>query len=74
MCPPIASKRRGEGLKGEDVARAPGSQVLPSAMHPTVGDQLLQLKAGGEIVSETVMLLRHMRGDDQGHGGGDRHR
>ncbi|MGA2616059.1 MAG: hypothetical protein ABSF26_00535 [Thermoguttaceae bacterium] len=45
-----------EGLKDWDVSRAPGAQVVSSAVRPMVGQKILQLKAGDEIVSQYIRL------------------
>jgi len=45
-----------EGLKGWDVSKAPGAKVIPSSVHPMVGEKILQLKAGDEIVSQYINL------------------
>jgi hypothetical protein len=45
-----------DGLKGWDVSRAPGAKVVSSAVSPMVGQKILQLKAGDEIVSPSINL------------------
>ena len=45
-----------DGLKGWDVSKAPGAKVIPSAAHPMVGEKILELKAGDEIVSAYINL------------------
>jgi hypothetical protein len=46
-----------EGLKGWDVSKAPGAKVMNTAdVHVFLGEKLLSLKAGDEIVSPYVNL------------------
>lgn len=45
-----------EGLKGWDVTKAPGARVVPSAVEPMVGDKILEMKAGDELVSPYITL------------------
>jgi hypothetical protein len=45
-----------EDLTGWDVSKAKGAKVLPSSVRPMVGEKILELKAGDEIVSSYVNL------------------
>ncbi len=45
-----------DDLKGWDVSKAPGAKVVPSAVRPMVGQKILELKAGDEIVSQYINL------------------
>jgi hypothetical protein len=46
-----------EGLKGWDVSKAPGAKVMNTAdVHVFLGEKLLSLKAGDEIISPYVNL------------------
>ena len=44
------------GLKGWDVSQAPGAKVVSSTVAPMVGERILELKAGDEIVSQYITL------------------
>ena len=45
-----------DGLKHWDVSMAPGAEVVSSSIRPMVGERILQLKAGEEIVSPYINL------------------
>jgi len=45
-----------DGLRGWDVSKAPGARVVSSAVAPMVGENILELKAGDEIVSPYINL------------------
>jgi hypothetical protein len=45
-----------DGLKNWDVSKAPGAKVVSSSVHPMVGEKILSLKKGDEIVSSYVNL------------------
>lgn len=45
-----------DGLAGWDVSKAPSAKVVSSAVRPMVGEKILQLKKGEEIVSQYIAL------------------
>ncbi|MCZ7648259.1 MAG: hypothetical protein M5U26_23875 [Planctomycetota bacterium] len=45
-----------EGLRAWDVSRAPGAKATPSNVRPMVGEGILELKAGDELVSPFITL------------------
>lgn len=73
-----------EGLKGWDVSKAPGAKVVNTKdVHVFIGDKLMSLKAGDELVSGYVYLpvanrsyyaMCGMTGRYYHQGGGDKNR
>jgi len=45
-----------EGLKGWDISKAPGARIEDDKVHVFVGDKILRLSAGEEIVSPYINL------------------
>ena len=45
-----------EGLEGWDISRAPGARIEDTRVHVFVGDKILRLSAGEEIVSPYINL------------------
>ena len=45
-----------EGMKGWDVTKAPGAKIENSKVHVFVGDKILRLSEGEEIVSQYINL------------------
>jgi len=73
-----------EGLKGWDISQAPGAKVVNTKdVHVFIGDKLISLKAGNELVSEYVFLpianrsyyaMCGMTGRYYHQGGGDKNK